>query len=386
MHAFFRAPDVALFITARESVAKLAPLPDFRGRGEPADVWFQLALFAPCVHPTLACPVHAVPIVPDALLPIELGIDGRPRESRIASAIALLRRRNTEVMLMLRHYPTLAETHVGAQRRENLQAALSRYFGAALGKEVSGALPPRAQEDDDDYFVEQDDHFVEEHAAPVPASCLFDGTDVLVAWSDGAWTRTGASGTSPTAARPRPSLFDVQESSVLRSSDGRLHPLTQVGDYPVVAAPSPNGALLWVADKGGLGGVFDVETGLLAAAARRPTEPVRTLARDGAIQELTTEYEIEDAFDAAYDAQRALETGYRGALGVSPGEEGNVELHFFDGVTPQGTLILFPSFATAFDAKAERLALVDRHDIHVLRVADNVIEHRYPLAREIVLP
>ena len=37
--------------------------------------------------------------------------------------------------------------------------------------------------------------------------------------------------------------------------------LAEVLDYPVVEAPSPDGTLLWVMDKHGHGGVFDMQQG-----------------------------------------------------------------------------------------------------------------------------
>ena len=369
---FFQAEDRGSFEELHAKVATLPELPARRRYDDPKDVWFRQVLASPCVHPRFACAVEHVPIIPPALLPAETGIDGRPRESRIASAIAILCRRHAEYCLLLERYPTTAETPFGTRMRQNLQGALERYLAAAVGEHVSDVAPEQDEEDEEDEYFESLE-------GSAPRECRFNGDDVIIGWTDGSWTRTGPSGTSPMPAQSRVRFFEDRESSLLRSPDGRVHALTQVADYPVVVAPSQDGAYVWVADKEGSGGVFDVETGLLAAACRRARDPVRTLTRDGVISALEDE-QIEDALVSAYEAQRVLSDGWSGALAVVQSDSSDIaELHFYDGVTPRGTLVGFPSFTQAFDATAERLAMVDDREVLILRLSDDVIERRYPL-------
>ena len=166
---------------------------------------------------------------------------------------------------------------------------------------------------------------------------------------------------------------------MLQDTEQRIHLLMEVLDYPVVSVPTPDRRFFWVMDKHGSGGIYDLKTGRLAASCPKERSwTLRFLARDGTLRTVPEE----DVEEAQYDLQdRCAELSevyavlsQPAAIGTVSGENGKPSfVTCREGITPAGVQIDFPFSASAFDASAERLAVVDLNGVVILRVADDAV-------------
>lgn len=373
MHPFFEAHDARTAEAAQEALRELPLLEHLTGWNVPREHWHRLELSQPLSHHGVA--IEQVPVVPSALMPTELGVDGRPRIARLMSAMLVLGHRSLDP-----HAPT-----IGRQR------ALDRYLAAARGEHVSSALPTEVLDDEEPYPLE---------GPPIPIECRWQGDAIVVRWSDERWSRHEPDG-SRASSLPPPrddwAFAEALERSLLFGPEG-LHLLIEVLDYPVIQAPSPRRDHIWVMDKHGNGAIFDTRTALVIASPPPvdDRDPSRILMRDGTIEELASEEALEalddEAHEAAlianeerlnelYDQLDARSRDHDYALGQpgALGWNGDAFLGFFEGRTPAGTQVGFPFYASAYDERAERLALVDAEGIVVLSASDDRVLSERPL-------
>ncbi len=383
IRTFFFAEDAKTVQASLAAIEKLSLVErhrvDDRYWVTPSTEWKRLDLEEPLFHHT---DIAMIPIAPRSAYPRELGIDGRPRGTRLGGALLFLRARlfdNREVIKQ------------GAREIDTWQQALDRYIGAVRGHDVAYGIPTERPDLNELYDPPK---------VPRPQELRWHGDDLIVTWTDGRSFRHEFGGLCTPVETPVDPwvFFEVLEGSYLWNKRGQ-HRLVELPDYPVVWAPSYERDLIWVMTKEGIGGLYDTKTAYLVNDVPKQFEqlqgkhPSAFLHRDGSRTHVTSDQALEARYpdDAEFDAAeraRDLEvySAYDrisdrakalGLLGIDQpgalGRRGNQFVGFYEGRTANNTQIGFPFFASAHDKDATRLALVDDLGIMVLSESDEVL-------------